>query len=726
MPPRPLGRPLALWHHPSLERPAGRTAVNLPSLPPPGQSSAMDVHPGRTWPLGATLGPDGVNFSVWARHAAGVDLVLFDRPEDARPARVLRLDPARHRTYHYWHAFVGGIGAGQVYGYRVHGPFDPARGFRFDGDKLLLDPYGRAVAVPRAYDRQAACRRGDNAGTAMKSVVADLSRYDWEGDSPLRTPPGRTLIYEAHVGGFTRHESSGVPPGLRGTFAGLAQKVPHLRELGISAVELMPIFQFDAQDAQPPRTNYWGYSPVSFFAPHLAYAAGADPLGALDEFRDMVKALHRAGIEVILDVVYNHTSENDERGPTLSFRGLDNRAYYLLDGGKGWSGYQNFSGCGNTLRANHPVVRRMILDSLRYWVSEMHVDGFRFDLAAVLSRDYLGHPVKNPPVVWDVESDPVLSGTKLIAEAWDAAGLYQVGSFVGEEWREWNGRFRDDVRAFLRGDPGTVSAFANRMLASPDLYERAEDEPERSVNFVTCHDGFTLNDLVTYEWKRNEANGEENRDGTDHNLAWNCGFEGPTDRPEVEALRNRQVKNFLAVTMLAPGIPMLLMGDEIRRTQGGNNNAWCQDNEIAWMDWRRLERHRDVFRFVRRLARLRASILPGRTTPLTLSEFLRRSRIQWHGVRLGEPDWSADSHSIAASLQDVEGTALAHVIVSAWHEPLHFELPPVESGWRQMVDTYLPAPHDIHRWEEAPVIETRSYLVGAHSLAFLAAEAPAR
>jgi glycogen operon protein len=688
----------------------------------------MDVRPGHSWPLGATLGPDGVNFSVWARHATGVDLVLFDRAEDARPARTVRLDPIRHRTYHYWHALVAGIGAGQVYGFRAHGPFDPSRGFRFDGDKLLLDPYGRAVAVPPGYDRQAACRRGDNAGAAMKSVVADLSRYDWEGDRPLRTPAGRTLVYEAHVRGFTAHESSGLPPRLRGTFAGLAERIPHLRQLGVTAIELMPVFQFDAQDAQPPRTNYWGYSPASFFAPHLPYAAAGDPLGALDEFRDMVKALHRAGIEVILDVVYNHTTENDAKGPTLCFRGLDNRAYYLLDGGNGWSGYQNHSGCGNTLRANHPVVRRMILDSLRYWVSEMHVDGFRFDLAAVLSRDTLGHPVSNPPVIWDVESDPVLSGTKLIAEAWDAAGLYQVGSFVGEEWREWNGKFRDDVRALLRGDRGTVSPFANRMLASPDLYEGAQDEPERSVNFVTCHDGFTLNDLVTYERKRNEANGEANRDGTDHNLAWNCGVEGPTDRADVEALRNRQVKNFLAVTLLAPGIPMLLMGDEMRRTQGGNNNAWCQDNEISWLDWRLLERHRDVFRFVRRLARLRGSILPGRhdLPTLTLTEFLHRSRIQWHGVRLGEPDWGPDSHAIAATLQDVQGTGRAHVIVNAWREPLRFELPPVESGWRQMVDTFLPSPHDIHRWEEAPVVETGALLVGAHSVVFLAADVAPR
>ncbi len=686
----------------------------------------MDPLPGRTWPLGPTPAAGGVNFSIWARHATSVDLLFFDRAEDARPSRVIRLSAPRHRTYHYWHAFVPGAGIGQVYGFRAHGPFDPVRGFRFDGEKLLLDPYGRAVAVPKGYDRQAAVRRGDNAGTAMKSVVVDLASYDWQGDEPIHRAPAQTVIYEAHVRGLTRHESSGLPPGRRGTFAGVVEKIPYLLELGITAVELMPVFQFDPQDAPAGRSNYWGYSPVSFFAPHLAYAASGDPAGALDEFRDMVKALHRAGIEIILDVVFNHTAEGDERGPTLSFRGLDNRAYYLLDGGNGWAGYANYTGTGNTLRANHPMVRRLILDSLRYWVSEMHVDGFRFDLASVLSRDERGHAVANPPVIWDIESDPILSGTKLIAEAWDAAGLYQVGSFVGEYWKEWNGKFRDDVRGFLRGDRGTVSRFANRLLGSPDLYESGGREPERSVNFVTCHDGFTANDLVSYERKHNEANGEDNRDGSDHNLSWNCGVEGPSDDPAVEALRNRQVKNLLAVTLLSPGIPMLLMGDEVRRTQRGNNNAWCQDNDLTWLDWGLIERHRDVFRFVRRLTRLRFSIQPGRRSPLTLTEFLRRSRVQWHGVRLGAPDWSDDGHSVAVSFQDVDGPALAYAIINSWHEPLNFELPPVETGWRQMVDTFLPFPDDIHRWEEAPVLETGSYFAGPNSVVFLAAEAPAR
>ncbi|MBS1110494.1 MAG: glycogen debranching protein, partial [Anaeromyxobacteraceae bacterium] len=521
----------------------------------------MDVTPGRSWPLGATLAGDGVNFSIWSRHATAAELCLFDRAEDAKPSRSIRLDPRVHRTYHYWHVHVDGLVPGQHYGWRIHGPFDPAHGYRFDGQKLLLDPYARAVAVPTTYDRWAGARRGDNAGKAMKGLVVDLSRYDWEGDRPLRRSSPHAVIYEMHVKGFTFHESSGVPAGRRGTFAGLVEKIPYLRDLGVTAVELMPVFQFDAQDAVGGLTNYWGYSPVSFFAPNVPYASAGTPLSALDEFRDMVKALHRAGIEVILDVVFNHSAEGDEKGPTISFRGLDNRAYYILDS---FRRYANFTGCGNTLKANHPVVRRLILDALRHWVSEMHVDGFRFDLASVLSRDTDGNPQHNAPAVWDIESDPVLAGSKLIAEAWDAAGLYQVGRFVGDSWKEWNGKFRDDVRSFLRGDPGRVSHFANRLLASPDLYEQKQREPEQSVNFVTCHDGFTLNDLVTYETKHNEANGEKNRDGSDHELSWNCGVEGPSTDPAVEQLRNRQVKNFLAVNLLSAGVPMILMGDEMR------------------------------------------------------------------------------------------------------------------------------------------------------------------
>src|SRR5262249_34508147 len=377
-------------------------------------------------PLGATYAHDGVNFSLFSRHATGVTLLLFDGVDDARPSRVIRLDPGAHRTYFYWHVFVPDVRPGQLYGYRVEGPFRPDSGLRFDPTKVLLDPYGRGVAVPARYRRAAAKSDGDNAATAMKSVVVNCDDYDWEGDAPLQRPSGHTIVYEMHVRGFTRHPSSGVSEKTRGTFAGLVEKIPYLRDLGITAVELLPVFQFDAQDAPPGLANYWGYAPVSFFAPHQAYSSRQDLLGPTDEFRDMVKALHRAGIEVILDVVFNHTAEGDHTGPTLSFRGLCNSTYYILE--KNGSRYANYSGTGNTLNANHPIVRRMIVDSLRYWVEEMHVDGFRFDLASILARGTSGQLLPNPPVLWDIESDPALAGTKLIAEAWDAAGVYPGGS----------------------------------------------------------------------------------------------------------------------------------------------------------------------------------------------------------------------------------------------------------------------------------------------------------
>ncbi len=408
---------------------------------------SLAKNPGRSSPLGATFSDGGVNFSLFSRNASGVELLFFDREDDAAPSRTIRIDPGTNRSYHYWHVFVPGVIPGQIYGFRVEGPSDPTRGLRFDPTKVLLDPYGRGVVVPKDYTREAAGTQGDNAATAMKSVVVDPGAYDWEGDQPLERPSARTIIYEMHVRGFTRHPSSKVGPKTRGTYVGLIEKIPYLQQLGITAVELLPVFQFDAQDCPPGKVNYWGYAPISFFAPHQAYSSRQDPLGPVDEFRDMVKALHRAGIEVILDVVFNHTAEGDERGPTLCFRGIDNPTYYILE--QGGARYANYTGCGNTLNANHPVVRRMIVDCLRYWVQEMHVDGFRFDLASILSRDASGNPMPNPPVLWDIDSDPILAGTKLIAEAWDAAGLYQVGNFLGDAWKEWNGRFRDDVARLL-------------------------------------------------------------------------------------------------------------------------------------------------------------------------------------------------------------------------------------------------------------------------------------
>jgi len=688
--------------------------------------SRHGVGRGASSPLGATVLPGGVNFSVYSKDATLVELLLFDHEDAGKPARIVALDPRQHRTYHYWHVFVPDLGPGQVYGFRAHGPFEPQRGLRFDAGKVLLDPYGLAVAVPPAYSREAAGRPGDNTRLAMKSVVADPGRYDWEGDAPIERPIAKTVIYELHVRGFTRHPGSGVAPGKAGTYAGLIEKIPYLQDLGITAVELLPVFQFDAQHAPLGCVNYWGYSPVSFFAPHGAYSSRRDPLGSMDEFRDMVKALHRAGIEVILDVVFNHTAEGNDHGPTLCLRGLGNDVYYILDRDR--SRYANYTGTGNTVNANHTVVRRLIRDSLRYWVTHMHVDGFRFDLASILTRDESGQPLLNPPILWGIESDPVLAGTKLIAEAWDAGGLYQVGSFIGDAWREWNGRFRDDIRSFLRGENGTVLYLAARLLGSPDIYSHKEREPEQSINFVTCHDGFTLNDLVSYDRKHNEANGEDNRDGTDQNLSWNCGAEGPAGDPEIERLRNTQVKNFLALTLLAFGAPMLLMGDEMRRTQRGNNNAYCQDSEISWLDWSLLERHTDIHRFVKQLIAFRQRRpVAAEGARFTLNQLLRQAPIRWHGVALNCPDWSEDSHSLALTARG--GGFLVHGMLNAYWEPLAFELPPVrkESGksWRRLVDTALASPHDICTWEEAPSVAEPEYLVQPRSLAFLVLPAAA-
>lgn len=680
----------------------------------------MDVIHGQSFPLGATVYPDGVNFSLFSYNCTAVELLLFDHHDSSSPTHTIHLDPQKHRTFYYWHVFVKGIQAGQLYGYRVCGPYIPEQGLRFDGKKVLIDPYARAVMYGDTYDRDAASRPGDNCRHAMKSVVVDPTAYDWEGDAPIRHRLANIPIYELHVGGFTHHPSSRIATRKRGTYAGLIEKIPYLQDLGIRSVELMPVQQFDKYDAPPGHTNYWGYSPIAFFAPHRDYSSCSTPLGPVNEFRDMVKALHRAGMEVILDVVFNHTAEGNHHGPTLSFKGLENRAYYMLPRYNRFL-YGNYSGCGNTINANHSIVRRMIMDCLRYWVQEMHVDGFRFDLASVLARDEEGNPLKNPPILWEIESDPVLAGTRLIAEAWDAAGLYQVGSFIGDRWAEWNGRYRDDVRRFVRGDPGMVGPLAGYVSGSPDLYNQPGRDPTRSINFITAHDGFTLNDLVSYNEKHNLANGEHNRDGTNENYSWNCGVEGPTTDPSIEALRLRQMKNFLAIMLVSQGKPMLLMGDEIRRTQHGNNNTYCHNSDINWFNWDDVERHRDLVRFVRHLIQSHKNyrifheqlfwIAPGGTD------------IIWHGVQRNKPDWSNESHALAFELFDPSSQEHLHIILNAFWEPLDFELPelPHEKQWCRLIDTALASPDD---FSDPPVglwIRYR-YLVQARSVVFLVAQ----
>ena len=676
---------------------------------------------GTSVPIGATVYPGGVNFSVFSKHATAVQLLFFDRVDAATPSRVVDLNPRTQRSYHYWHAFVPDIMPGQIYAYRVDGPSDPQHGHRFDRDKVLLDPYGKCVARPAGWSRAAARAPGDNCATALKSVVADSDAYDWQGDRPLNTPYARTVVYEMHVGAFTRHPNSGLAPSKRGTYEGVIEKIPYLLDLGVTAVELLPVFAFDDQDA-PGGLNDWGYQPISFFAPHPLYSSRPDALGALDEFRDMVKALHNAGIEVILDVVYNHTTEAGADGPTMCFRGFGCDTYYILE--NQGSSFADYSGCFNTLNANQTIVRRLILDSLHYWVTEMHVDGFRFDLASILSRDEHGRPMATPPLLWDIESDPALANVKLIAEAWDAAGLYQVGTFVGDRWKEWNGKFRDDVRAFMKGDPGKVRSLASRLIGSPDVFEHEEQEVEQSINFVTCHDGFTLNDLVSYNGKHNEANGHDNTDGANDNVSWNCGVEGPSDDPAVEGLRNRQVKNLLTMTMLAAGTPMLLMGDEVRRTQRGNNNAYCINDDTTWFDWDLVVKHADVRRFAKELIALRTNRnLPIERFEVTLREMLRDQPVTWHGVTLQAPDWGHDSHTLAASTRLRGREGQLHVIVNAYWEALEFEIPPhdANSAWRRIIDTSLDSPNDVRAWADAPTVPQSTYVVQPRSVVLLIA-----
>jgi glycogen operon protein len=556
----------------------------------------------------------------------------------------------------------------------------------------------------------------------MKSVVVDPKAYDWEDDHQLSQPYASTVIYELHVDSFTCRPNSGVSEEKRGTYLGLIEKIPYLKSLGVTAVELLPVQQYDPQDAPDDLTNYWGYSPVALFAPHAGYASGETPLAAVNEFRDMIKAFHQAGIEVILDVVFNHTAEGDEKGPTLSFRGFGNRAYYILSEDN--IHYRNFSGTGNTINANHSIVRRLIIDCLCYWYSEMHVDGFRFDLASIMARDEDGEPLENPPVLWSIESHPVLAGTKIIAEAWDAAGLYQVGNFIGHRWAEWNGKFRDDVRRFVRGDCRAVRPLSNRICASPDLYEQPSREPNRSINFITCHDGFTLNDLVSYNRKHNEINLHDNEDGTNYNFSWNCGVEGPTDDSAVKELRRRQIRNLMTILFVSQGTPMILMGDEVRRTQQGNNNAYNQDNEISWFNWESLEHHKDFLRFVHLLITFTQKLDVFRERVFWSTEpNPEHTKVIWHGVRLNHPDWGECSHSLAFELRNPDYGEHLHIMLNAYKEPLEFELPalnPVsEQDWCRVVDTQYTSPEDILMPEDAPSIQESSYVVESWSVVVL-------
>ncbi len=676
--------------------------------------------PGKSFPLGATVTPTGVNFALYSKNAQAVELLLFDSRDHSYPTDVIVLDELENKTFQYWHCFVPGLKAGQLYGYRVFGPYDPERGMRFDPHKVLLDPYARAV-VNDTYDRDAASELGDNCATAMKSVVIDPADYDWEGDMPLNVPFAKSVIYEMHVRGFTMHPSSGLSNHLRGTYRGLIQKIPYLKSLGITSVELLPVQQFDKYDAPRGKINYWGYAPIAFSAPHNAYSASDDPREVVNEFKDMVKALHRAGIEVILDVVFNHTAEGNEHGPTLSFRGLENVAYYMLDSLE-LAYYRNYSGTGNTFNANHSVSRRLIMDSLRTWVSEYHIDGFRFDLASVLSRSEAGVPLEDPPILWEIESDPVLASTKIIAEAWDIE-QYQLGNFVGDKWAEWNGKYRDEIRKYVKGDPSMIWPLSRRLSGSPDLFQQPRRNPNRSINFITCHDGFTLNDLVSYNEKHNWANGEDNRDGHNANYSWNHGVEGPTDDPYVQQLRERQIKNYLTLLFVSQGTPMLLMGDEIRHTQKGNNNAYAQDNEISWFNWDKVAASASLLRFTQHLIQFNLSTPYFQESLFWNAPELSASRIFWHGIKPFHADWGRHSRSLAFTLKSPDHEYQIQVMTNSYWEPLQFELPdPDHSGnqcWYRIIDTYLGPPEDIVQEDQAPKVDGNYYFVHPRSVVVL-------
>jgi isoamylase len=671
--------------------------------------------------LGVTFSQKGANFCVYARLADSVELLFFDDKDALGASQVFKLSDIDNRTAYYWHIFIEGVKAGQLYAFCVDGPYRPHEGLSFNPDKVLLDPYGLLVERGENFSREAAIQEGSNIDKCLKSVVVDIDDYDWEDDLHPRHPFATSVIYEMHVGGFTRDVSSGISEDKRGTYAGLIEKIPYLKELGITAVELMPVHQFDPSEHHAGLVNYWGYNPLSLFSTHREYSSDQSVLGPVNEFRDMVKALHAVDIEVILDVVYNHTAEGDENGPTLSFRGFDSSVYYIMSEDR--KHYMNFSGCGNTLNGTHSVVRRMILDSLHFWVEKMHVDGFRFDLASILSRDEVGRPMLSPPTLWSIDTDPILSPVKLIAEAWDAGGLYQVGSLAGQRWREWNGHFRDDVRRFVRGDSGLVGKFVARLIGSPDVYGAHNLEPEKSVNFITCHDGFTLNDLVSYNDKHNLANGEENRDGCSDNFSWNHGIEGETNDPQIKQLRLQQIKNLLTINLISLGTPMILMGDEIAHSQQGNNNGYCQDNSDFWFNWDNVEKNKELFSFTKALIEQRTTLEAVHLSDArrdSLHDIIAKSGIRWHGVKVNEPDWGEHSHAIAMESKQLASKHVSYVAFNAYWQDLCFELPPSPSGkWQRIVDTALSKGQDIHIEEDKKNFVAKDYLVTARSIVIL-------
>ena len=693
-------------------------------------------------PYGANVDVDGVHFSIFSRHATRVWLLLFEGEDDDCPSREIELHPEQNRTGDIWHVWVRGLKAGQLYLWRMDGPWEPERGHRFDPQILLLDPYAKALTGDFEWSESnpAPVRYSSGGGAAnMPKCIVCTDRFEWEGDRPLNRPWSETVIYECHVRGLTAHETSNVDHP--GTFAGVVEKIPYFKSLGITALELLPVQEFSVvhNERQNPLTgerlvNYWGYNTACFFAPNGRYSASGAKSQQVREFKWMVRELHRAGIEVILDVVFNHTGEGDENGPTFCFKGIDNSIYYLLDPKGG--AYLDYTGCGNTVNCNHPVVRDFVISCLHYWVLHMHVDGFRFDLASILGRDETGELVANPPLLRGIEEDPILRWTKIIAEAWDAAGAYQVGSFTGR-WAEWNGKFRDDVRRFWRGDPGSLGPLATRLAGSSDLYGREGRTPHHSINFAFSHDGFTLNDWATYQDKHNLANGHNNQDGDNNNFSTNHGVEGPTQDLEIEALRERQMKNLFATLMLSLGVPMVSGGDEFRRTQQGNNNPYCQDNEISWFDWIFMERYAGMLRFAKEMISFRHRHPSLRRQSFYTGKLEKGSVVPdiiWYGAKGKQaPDWDGGDLALAALIKGSYGKQKGHqdhdifLMFNANTKPRTFAVPVAPNGgaWKIAVNTQNSQPDDIYPpGTEPPLGGKRSFSLKGRSMAVTIAAPP--
>ncbi|OGO31469.1 MAG: glycogen debranching enzyme GlgX [Chloroflexi bacterium RBG_16_54_11] len=693
---------------------------------PTHEYQGYKLRPGKPFPFGATFVPGGVNFAIYSSHATSCTLVLFDKGEGLPKVEIPF--PDEFQIGDVYSMIVFGLDYENIeYGYRMEGPFDPQRGDRFDASKILLDPYAKAISGRDVWGQKP---NWENVYPHRALLVFD--DFDWAEDRPLEIPMEDLVIYEMHVRSFTRHPSSGVK--FPGTFAGIRQKMPYLKELGVNCIELMPIYEFDEYensrinpDSGELLMNYWGYSTVGFFAPKSGLAATGKLGMQVDELKALVKELHRNGIEVFLDVVFNHTAEGNENGPYISFKGIDNKTYYMLTP-EGY--YFNFSGTGNTLNCNNPVVRNIVLDCLRYWASEYHIDGFRFDLASILGRDQFGYPLSNPPLLESLAFDPILAKCKLIAEAWDAGGLYQVGSFPAYgRWAEWNGKFRDGLRRFLKGEPGLTGDIAQRIQGSPDLY--ASRGPTASINFITCHDGFTLYDLVSYNDKHNEANGEGNRDGANDNNSWNCGCEGSTTDVDINALRMRQMKNAAAMLLVSQGVPMILMGDEIARTQNGNNNTYCQDNSLNWLDWNLMNTQGELLRFYQKSIKFRLAH-PVFRNRWHLSNQDRVGSgfadISWHGTKVWQPDWSGSSRLLAFMLdgKHARGGMVSdddiYVAMNMHWESHWFELPrlPGDKRWHVFANTGVPSPADVWENGQEPVLANQDgILLGDRSVVIL-------